>query len=98
MRSHSDLPIQPSYPGGGAETPKHDLWHTALAQFDDVAARLHLDPGVHAMLRQPERELTVAVPVVMDDGLIKVFTGYRVQHCSARGPYKGGIRDHPNVD
>jgi glutamate dehydrogenase (NAD(P)+) len=81
-----------------AEAPKHDLWHTALSQLDDVAARLHLDPGVHAMLRQAERELTVAVPVVMDDGLVKVFTGYRVQHCSARGPYKGGIRYHPDVD
>jgi len=81
-----------------SEPPKHDLWHTALALLDDVAVRLNLEPGVHAMLRQPERELTVAVPVVMDDGLIKVFTGYRVQHCSARGPYKGGIRYHPNVD
>ena len=81
-----------------AESPKHDLWHTALALLDDVAARLKLEPGIHAMLRQPERELTVSVPVVMDDGLIKVFTGYRVQHSSARGPYKGGIRYHPDVD
>lgn len=81
-----------------ATPPKHDLWHTALAQLDDVAARLRLEPGIHAILRQPERELTVAVPVVMDDGLIKVFTGYRVQHCSARGPCKGGIRYHPSVD
>ncbi len=81
-----------------AETPRHSLWETALAQLDDVAMRLQLDPGIHAILRQPERELTVAVPVVMDDGQIKVFSGYRVQHSSARGPCKGGIRYHPDVD
>lgn len=74
------------------------LWSTVLALLDDVAERLHLDPGIHAILRQPERELTVAVPVTMDDGMIHVFTGYRIQHSSARGPCKGGIRYHPNVD
>jgi glutamate dehydrogenase (NAD(P)+) len=76
---------------------KQDLWDTVLGTLDEVAARMKLDPGVHAILRQPERELTVAVPVVMDDGQIKVFTGYRVQHSSARGPCKGGIRYHPDV-
>lgn len=81
-----------------AEPPKQDLWDTALAQLDDVAQRLNLDPSIHAILRQPERELTVAVPVVMDDGQIKVFTGYRIQHSSARGPCKGGIRYHPDVN
>ncbi|HDM25641.1 MAG TPA: Glu/Leu/Phe/Val dehydrogenase [Thermoplasmatales archaeon] len=50
------------------------------------------------MLKHPERELTVAIPVVMDDGSLEVFTGYRVQHSSAIGPCKGGIRYHPNVD
>jgi glutamate dehydrogenase (NAD(P)+) len=81
-----------------SEPPKQGLWDTVLAQLDDVARRLNLDPGIHAILRQPERELTVAVPVVMDDGLIKVFTGYRIQHSSARGPCKGGIRYHPDVN
>ncbi len=81
-----------------AEPPKQDLWDTVLDQLDDVAQRLDLDPGIHAILRQPERELTVAVPVVMDDGQIEVFTGYRVQHSSARGPCKGGIRYHPEVN
>ncbi|MBC7249618.1 MAG: Glu/Leu/Phe/Val dehydrogenase [Anaerolineae bacterium] len=80
------------------ESPKQDLWSTVLAQLDEVAQRLKLDPGIHALLRQPERELTVAVPVVMDDGQIKVFTGYRIQHSSARGPCKGGIRYHPDVN
>jgi len=81
-----------------AEPPKQDLWDTVLDQLDDVAQRLGLDPGIHAILRQPERELTVAVPVVMDDGQIEVFTGYRIQHSSARGPCKGGIRYHPDVN
>jgi glutamate dehydrogenase/leucine dehydrogenase len=81
-----------------AEPPQHSLWDTVLDQLDDVARRLDLDPGIHAILRQPERELTVAVPVVMDDGLIEVFTGYRIQHSSARGPCKGGIRYHPDVN
>ena len=77
---------------------KHNLWHTVLDQLDDVAKELGLDRGIHAILRQPERELTVSVPVVMDDGHIEVFTGYRIQHSSARGPCKGGIRYHPDVN
>ncbi len=81
-----------------AQLPKQDLWDTVLTMLDDVAQRLELDPGIYSILRQSERELTVAVPVVMDDGQIKVFTGHRVQHSSARGPCKGGIRYHPDVD
>lgn len=77
---------------------KQDLWQTVLQELDQVAARLELDPGIHAILRQPERELIVSVPVRMDDGSIRVFTGYRIQHSSVRGPCKGGIRYHPNVD
>ena len=80
------------------EPPKQDLWDTVLAQLDDVASRLRLEPGIVAVLRQPERELTVSVPVMMDDGRIEVFTGYRVQHSSVRGPCKGGIRYHPDVN
>ncbi len=80
------------------QTPKQDLWDTVLSQLDDVAQRLNLDPGIHMILRRPERELTVSIPVVMDDGHIEVFTGYRVQHSSARGPCKGGIRYHPEVN
>jgi len=80
-----------------AEPTRQDLWDTAVGLLDAVAERLRLDPGIHAILRQPERELTVAIPVVMDDGGIRVFTGHRVQHSSARGPCKGGIRYHPDV-
>ncbi|HEX9116387.1 MAG TPA: Glu/Leu/Phe/Val dehydrogenase, partial [Anaerolineae bacterium] len=74
-----------------------DLWDTVLQRLDEVAARLNLDPDILGILRQPERELTVAIPVVMDDGHIKVYTGYRVQHSSVRGPCKGGIRYHADV-
>ncbi len=81
-----------------AEPTPQGIWDSVLSMLDDVARRLNLDPGIHAILRQPEREMTVAVPVKMDDGRIEVFTGHRVQHSSARGPCKGGIRYHPDVD
>jgi len=71
---------------------------TALSQLNDAFDLLGLDEGLQAIIRQPERELTVAVPVRHDDGIVRVYTGYRVQHSSARGPCKGGIRYHPVVD
>ncbi len=71
---------------------------TALAQLDSAFDCLKLDDGLRAIIRQPERELTVAVPIRRDDGTVSVFSGYRVQHSSARGPCKGGIRYHPRVD
>ena len=66
--------------------------------FDKAAERLKLPDGVREMLRQPWRELRVSVPVRMDDDSIRVFNGYRVQHNGARGPYKGGVRYHPDAD
>ncbi|MSQ06888.1 MAG: glutamate dehydrogenase [Dehalococcoidia bacterium] len=66
--------------------------------FDQAAERLKLPDGMREMLRRPWRELRVQVPVRMDDGNVKVFTGYRVQHNAARGPYKGGVRYHPLAD
>jgi glutamate dehydrogenase (NAD(P)+) len=78
--------------------PQQTLWDATLKQLDDVAMRIGLDPSIHRILRRPERELTVSLPVMMDDGRIEVFDGYRVQHSSARGPCKGGIRYHPDVD
>jgi glutamate dehydrogenase (NAD(P)+) len=68
----------------------------AQAQFDHVAEMLHLDPQVAALLRLPMREYSFQIPVRMDDGNIRAFTGYRVQHNDARGPCKGGIRFHPS--
>lgn len=68
----------------------------AQQQIDTCAKILDLDPGVHAMLRNPKRELHVSLPVRMDDGTIKVFQGFRVQYNDAKGPAKGGIRFHPD--
>ena len=66
--------------------------------FDRAAERLKLADGERELLRRPWRELQVSVPVRMDDGRIEVFTGYRIQHNGARGPYKGGVRYHPLAD
>jgi glutamate dehydrogenase (NAD(P)+) len=71
---------------------------TALTQLNDAFDLLVLEEGLRAIIRQPERELTVAVPVRHDDGTVGVYTGFRVQHSSARGPCKGGIRYHPVVN
>jgi glutamate dehydrogenase (NAD(P)+) len=66
--------------------------HAMLTRYERAAAALDLDKGIDQILRQPERELTVALPVMMDDGRIEVFTGYRVVHSTLRGPGKGGVR------
>ena len=66
--------------------------------FDRAADHLGMADGVREMLRSPWRELRVTVPVRMDNGEIEVFTGYRIQHNGARGPYKGGVRFHPDAD
>jgi len=66
--------------------------------FDTAADHLKLDGGIRDVLRMPNRELTVNLPVLMDDGRVKVFTGYRVQHNTLRGPAKGGIRFAPEVN
>ena len=67
----------------------------AQRQFDAVADKLQLDPGMRELLRWPQREYHFTVPVRMDDGSVQVFKGFRVQHNDARGPAKGGIRFHP---
>ena len=72
-------------------------WLAAAARFDEAAVRLHLDDGMCKVLRSPAKEITVHIPVQLDDGRIEVFTGYRVQHSIARGPSKGGIRFAPDV-
>jgi glutamate dehydrogenase (NAD(P)+) len=72
-------------------------WLAAAARFDEAAMRLKLDDGMCKVLRTPTKELTVAIPVQLDDGRLEVFTGYRVQHSLARGPAKGGIRFAPDV-
>ncbi len=77
--------------------PGADALKTALAQFDSAAEALHLDEGIRGVLRSCKRELALHFPVQMDNGSIRVFDGYRVQHNLARGPAKGGIRYHPGV-
>src|SRR5437016_1021953 len=79
--------------------PREDLnpFRIAQIQFDMAAEYLKLDPGLRQVLRTPRRLMEVSIPVKLDNGQVKVFTGFRVQHNMARGPAKGGIRYHPNL-
>lgn len=77
---------------------KYNPYENMLAVLDEAASRLGLKEADYITLRYPEREMIVSIPVRMDNGEMKVFEGYRVQHNSARGPYKGGIRFHQNAD
>jgi glutamate dehydrogenase (NAD(P)+) len=76
-------------------TEKLNPFEIAQRQLDEAAEILKLEPGIHALLREPLRELHVTLPVKMDDGSVKVFKGFRIQYNDARGPTKGGIRFHP---
>lgn len=69
-----------------------NLFEMVQAQFDHNAEKLNLDPALRAFMREPERQLQFTIPVDMDDGTTKTFTGFRIQHSTARGPAKGGIR------
>jgi glutamate dehydrogenase (NAD(P)+) len=72
-------------------------WESQAARFNFAAQKLQLDEGLWRVLRQPSREITVHIPVMLDNGQLEVFTGYRVQHSIARGPAKGGVRYAPDV-
>ena len=72
-------------------------YQTAVQQLDEASKLIKLDDGMRQILANPKRVLTVSLPVKMDNNEIKVFTGFRSQHNDARGPYKGGIRYHPQV-
>jgi glutamate dehydrogenase (NAD(P)+) len=80
-----------------ANAPAENPYQTALAQLDAAAERLHLSDGMRDVLRSCKRELTVNFPVKMDDGSLRVFSGYRVHHNEARGPVKGGLRYSKHV-
>jgi glutamate dehydrogenase (NAD(P)+) len=82
----------------GNTDPVRSAWTTTLERLDDAAELIGVDPGIHHKLRVPARVLEVAVPVRMDDGEVEVFTGWRVQHDTSRGPGKGGLRFHPALD
>src|SRR4051812_34372870 len=87
----------------GRESDGPDLaevsnWEIVTHYFDDAAERLGMPDDIAAVLKSSYREVQVQIPIVRDDGKLHVFSGYRVQHNGARGPYKGGIRFHPEVD
>jgi glutamate dehydrogenase (NAD(P)+) len=73
-------------------------WQAVLERLDEAAELAKLDADVHRMLRTPRRTLEVSIPVRLDDGSVEVFTGWRVHHDTTRGPGKGGIRFHPDLD
>lgn len=79
-------------------TKTYNPYENMVAVLEQAAEKLGLKPDEYETLKYPERELIVSIPVRMDDGTLKVFEGYRVQHNSARGPYKGGIRYHQNAN
>ena len=89
MNATATIPV----PAVAAENP----WHNAQRQFDQAADVINLSSGLRAVLREVKRQLIVSFPVKMDDGSVRVFEGYRVQHNMARGPAKGGIRYHQGV-
>ena len=75
-----------------------DAWAEVLERLDDAVGLAGVDPAVGQVLRVPDRVLEVAIPVRMDDGRVEVFVGWRVHHNTARGPGKGGLRFHPQLD
>ena len=79
------------------EIKEENPFESMMQRFDEAANRLNLDPNIYKILRWPNREITLYIPVMMDDGNYQVFTGYRVQHNFARGPAKGGVRFSPDV-
>ncbi len=81
-----------------AAVKKQGMYDVVMEQFAHAADVLKLDPGVRKILSKTNSEIVVHFPVKLDDGTIEVFTGYRVQHNNALGPYKGGLRYHATVD
>ena len=69
-----------------------------LLTIDEAGKKLGLPKDDYKILEKPERELKVSIPIEKDDGSVEVYDGYRVQHCNSRGPYKGGVRYHPDVN
>lgn len=91
----SDVPVAgvAQEPNFGDDNPFEDM----MARFDHAAELVSLDPGIYKVLRHPEKQIIVSIPIQLDTGDVEVFTGYRVIHNTSRGPGKGGIRFDPNV-
>jgi glutamate dehydrogenase (NAD(P)+) len=85
------------YVDDAKEIKEENPFESMMQRFDEAASLLNLDPNIYKILRWPNREITLYIPVLMDDGNYQVFTGYRVQHNFARGPAKGGVRYSPDV-
>ncbi len=83
--------------GDGSGGASHAAYHSAERQFDDAARILNIGDNQVAIVKRPRRSVIVNMPVRMDDGSIRIFTGFRVLHNKARGPGKGGVRFHPDV-
>ena len=77
---------------------KYNPYENMLNTLDEAAQKLGLTRNDYEVIRHPERELSVSIPVQMDDGHIEVFNGYRTQHSTIMGAAKGGIRFHPDAD
>ena len=82
----------------GKNANKIDAFEVAQIQLEKATNKMNLDPNILAQLKEPERVLIVSIPVKMDNGAVKVFTGFRAQYNTARGPAKGGVRYHPDVN
>lgn len=80
------------------EKPKKGMYESVQFQFEKAADTMNLNPNIRKILNATNNEIIVHFPVKMDDGRVEIFTGYRVQHNNALGPYKGGLRYHPDVD
>ena len=78
--------------------PKQSMYDTVIKQFNKTAEIIDLNPNIKKILEITNNEIVVHFPVKMDNGKVEIFTGYRVQHNNALGPYKGGLRYHPTVD
>ena len=97
-RARSTRSAKPRADGARSPAPENlNPYGFALLQFERAADKLGLNTGTRQVLRNPKRQLLVSIPVKMDNGSIRVFQGFRVQHSIARGPSKGGIRYHPGV-
>src|SRR5215831_18634744 len=97
MSEESLIPVKEKDEAASDLEREMNPWEAQRARFDFAAKKLNLDPGIMKLLRYPNREVIVHIPVMMDNGTIEVFTGYRVQHSIARGPGKGGVRYAPDV-
>ncbi|CAA9490635.1 MAG: NAD-specific glutamate dehydrogenase; NADP-specific glutamate dehydrogenase, partial [uncultured Solirubrobacteraceae bacterium] len=93
-----DLSPREANRAGGARRAEMSNFDTVNHWFDLAADRLEMAEDTRAVLRSSYREVQVQIPIRLRDGRVHVFSGYRVQHNGARGPYKGGIRFHPEVD